>query len=69
MRACAKMRCGEPVARSVALRYQDRIVVVAKLIPESDPSVLDLCEAHAEALRPPLGWELLDDRLETRQAG
>ncbi|HEX9824466.1 MAG TPA: DUF3499 family protein [Actinomycetota bacterium] len=69
MRACAKMRCGEPAAATVSLRYRDRVVVVNELLAEGDPSLIDLCEGHAGSLRPPLGWERLDERLEARRAG
>ena len=69
MRACAKMRCGEPASTTVTLRYQDRIVVVGELTAQGNASMLDLCAGHAESLRPPLGWERRDERLQSRQAG
>jgi hypothetical protein len=47
----------------VVLRYAERAVSVRDLLPERDPNFLDLCAQHAARLTPPVGWELLDDRL------
>ena len=69
MRPCAKMRCREQASSTVSLRYQERVVVVGELLPEGDPSLIDLCDSHAGSLRPPLGWERLDERVEARRAG
>ena len=56
------MRCAsEPVA-TVALRYQEREVVVRELAPERDPNLLDLCRAHVVRMTPPLGWTVTDRR-------
>lgn len=62
MRACAKMRCGmEPVA-TVSLRYGQREVLLADLRPERDPSLLDMCQAHADRMTAPIGWTVRDER-------
>jgi uncharacterized protein DUF3499 len=62
MRTCAKMRCGaEPVA-TVSLAYDEREVVIASLVRERDPNLLDLCREHAERLTPPVGWTVHDER-------
>jgi hypothetical protein len=62
MRQCAKMRCEERAAATVALRYAERVVWIRDLLPQHDPNLLDLCVAHADRLTPPLRWRLLDER-------
>ena len=62
MRICAKMRCGaEPIA-TVSLAYAARQVIVADLVAERDPNLLDLCRDHVGRLTPPVGWSVRDDR-------
>ena len=44
MRSCAKMRCGnEPIGDRLACVYAERQVIIADLLPERDPNLLDLC--------------------------
>lgn len=62
MRPCAKMRCEEPAAATVALRYAERVVWIRDLLPRRDPNLLDLCAGHADRLTPPLYWRRLDER-------
>ncbi len=62
MRTCGKMRCGNLAAATVALRYEDREVLVGDLLSKLDPNLLDLCRIHAERLVPPLGWHVKDQR-------
>jgi hypothetical protein len=67
MRICAKMRCGaEPVA-TVALAYAARQVIVADLMADRDPNLLDLCREHVERLTPPVGWAVRDERARVRR--
>jgi len=62
MRICAKMRCGaEPVA-TVSLVYAERRILVADLLRERDPNLLDLCREHVDRLRAPVGWRVDDVR-------
>jgi len=61
MRACAKMRCGQEPVATISLRYAERRVVVADLLIERDPNLLDLCREHVERMTPPIGWAV-DDR-------
>jgi hypothetical protein len=61
MRGCAKAGCEESADASIGLRYGDRIVVIGDLEARYDPNLLELCSAHADALRPPRGW-LREDR-------
>jgi hypothetical protein len=36
--------------------------VVADLLPEQDPNLMDLCEAHTGRMKPPFGWTRVDAR-------
>ena len=62
MRLCAKLSCREPPAATIGIRYQARELVVADLLPEHDPNLMDLCEAHTRRMKPPFGWTLVDAR-------
>jgi hypothetical protein len=62
MRECAKLGCREPAGATMALRYRDRILWITNLVPERDPNLIDLCDAHAASMIAPYGWELIDDR-------
>lgn len=57
------MRCSADPAATVSLRYADREVVIADLIAERDPNLLDLCEEHVSRMTPPVGWTIRDDRV------
>ena len=62
MRECAKLACREEAVATVALRYRDRLLWIADLLPERDPNLIDLCVGHADGMIAPYGWELIDDR-------
>ena len=56
------MRCeAEPVA-TVSLGYAEREVVVAGLVAERDPNLLDLCAEHVGKMTAPVGWTVRDVR-------
>jgi hypothetical protein len=63
VRRCVKPGCGDTAEATVVLRYTERAISVQDLLPERDPNFLDFCAQHAARLTPPVGWELLDDRL------
>lgn len=62
MRVCAKLRCRSRASATVALRYEDREVLIGWLVPEPNPNLVDLCAEHADHLTPPVGWRITDDR-------
>lgn len=62
MRACAKMRCSQEPVVTVSLSYTEREVVVADLLAERDPNLLDLCREHVDRMTPPVGWTVRDLR-------
>lgn len=53
---------------TVALRYQDRQVLVTDLRPEADRRLLDFCREHTRTLIAPIGWVLRDERASARPA-
>lgn len=63
MRRCDRPDCSRPASASLSYRYADRAVWVGALTPD-DHSQHHLCESHADRLRVPVGWELIDLRLE-----
>jgi hypothetical protein len=56
------MRCGQEPVFTVSLSYMEREVVVADLLAERDPNLLDLCREHVERMTPPVGWTVRDLR-------
>jgi Protein of unknown function (DUF3499) len=62
VRECSKIGCREPAVATAAMRYKDRVVWLGELIPERDPNLLDLCEAHAGRITAPRGWTLRQER-------
>ena len=61
MRSCTKMGCRWPAAATLSYRYTTAEVWLSDLA-EDHPSTHDLCPHHADALRVPRGWTLVDDR-------
>jgi hypothetical protein len=62
MRVCGKQGCGAPAAATAALRYRERVLWLGDLVPQRDPNLLDLCEAHADSITAPYRWRRLDER-------
>jgi len=47
----------------MALHYGVKQVLVMDLLEEPDRNLVDLCDRHAERLKAPLGWSLVDQRM------
>jgi len=47
---------------TITLRYGEREVVIAELLPTKDPNLLELCERHVAGMTPPVGWVVRDER-------
>jgi hypothetical protein len=62
MRDCSKTHCSHPASTTIVLRYGEREVRIVDLTMENDRNLVDLCSSHANRLKPPLGWDILDDR-------
>jgi len=62
MRSCAKLRCGSRASVTAIRCSGSREVLLADLTLEPDRNLVDLCGAHADALTPPVGWRVIDER-------
>ena len=69
MRTCRRRGCDVEAAAAVGLSYEPKEIVLADLLAERDPSLLELCRTHADRLSPPLGWHLSDRRSPRDLAG
>jgi hypothetical protein len=63
------MGCQEPPAATIGIRYRARELLVADLLPEQDPNLMDLCERHTGRMTPPFGWTLVDERRTAADTG
>lgn len=59
---CARPDCAQPAAATLEYGYADQRVWMLALGSEREPNRYDLCTAHAQRLRVPHGWELVDER-------
>ena len=64
-RQCCRPACAEPAVATVTYQYGDQAAWVDPLSVERDPHAYDMCDRHAERLRPPQGWALADRRVQT----
>lgn len=62
MRSCIKTGCRWPAAATLAYRYDTGEVWLSDLSAEDHPATHDLCPHHADTLRVPRGWTLVDQR-------
>lgn len=67
MRSCIRTGCRWPAAATLAYRYATAEVWLMHLSDEEHPSTHDLCPHHADSLRVPRGWTMVDGR-EPREA-
>lgn len=61
MRSCIKTGCRWPAVATLSYRYATAEVWLADL-SDPHPATHDLCPHHADDLRVPRGWTLVDDR-------
>ncbi len=61
MRSCIKTGCRWPAAATLSYRYTTSEVWLSDL-GEDHPATHDLCPHHADDLRVPRGWALVDER-------
>lgn len=61
MRSCVRTGCRWPAAATLGYRYVTAEVWLSDLA-EPHPATHDLCPHHADDLRVPKGWTLVDDR-------
>lgn len=61
-RQCSRPTCSAVAVVTLTYEYRASQVWLDELSPERDPHDYDLCRRHAEQLKVPLGWHLLDRR-------
>lgn len=61
-RVCQRAGCPQPASVTLSFRYDARQASLVDLLPEKHPALYDLCDAHADLLIVPRGWERLDRR-------
>lgn len=61
-RTCSRPGCDTPAAATLVFSYAERVARLVDLLEQGEPQTYDLCPAHADRTRPPLGWELADTR-------
>ena len=62
MRDCAKTHCTGQASTTMILKYEEREVLLVDLTLQGDRNLVDLCASHAGRLKPPLGWDIFDER-------
>jgi hypothetical protein len=63
-RPCARPDCSAPGAASLTFAYATRQAWIGTLDEDRRAESYDLCARHVERVRPPLGWQLRDERPE-----
>ncbi len=63
-RPCARPDCSAPGTASLTFAYSMRQAWIGALDDDPRTPSYDLCARHVERVRPPLGWQLRDDRPE-----
>jgi hypothetical protein len=59
VRRCSRSACSLPAIATLTYVYADSTAVVGPLAVHAEPHCYDLCEAHAERLTAPRGWEVV----------
>lgn len=68
-RLCARPDCSQPAVATLSYDYGARTAWVDELSTEATPNLYDMCAAHADRLRVPVGWERADRRRGAAAAG
>lgn len=61
-RHCARPACNEVATATLSYDYAARTAWLDHAAPEGHPMNHDLCAAHADGLKVPVGWSLQDRR-------
>jgi hypothetical protein len=59
VRRCSRTACAAPAVATLTYVYADSTAVVGPLATHAEPHCYDLCEAHADRLTAPRGWEIV----------
>ncbi len=68
-RRCSRSGCAQPAAATLTYVYAESTAVVGPLATYSEPHSYDLCEAHAERLTVPRGWDVVRHEVEADENG
>ncbi len=72
VRRCSRTACAQPAVATLTYVYADSTAVVGPLATYAEPHCYDLCDAHAQRLTAPRGWEVVrheeDPALRVRSA-
>ena len=66
-RACARPACADLATATFVYDYEARTTWLDGLAGERHPMAYDLCAVHADGLRVPRGWRLVDRRGDARR--
>lgn len=58
-RKCSRTACGRAAVATLTYVYADSVAVLGPLATYAEPHSYDLCDAHAERLTAPRGWEVV----------
>jgi uncharacterized protein DUF3499 len=58
-RICSRSACARSAVSTLTYDYSDSTAVLGPLATYAEPHAYDLCEAHAERLSAPRGWEVI----------
>ena len=58
-RRCSRTACVRAAVATLTYVYSDQTAVLGPLALYAEPHSYDLCEAHAEKLSAPRGWEVV----------
>jgi hypothetical protein len=59
VRRCSRTACALPAVATLTYVYAASTAVVGPLATYAEPHTYDLCEAHAQRLTAPRGWEVV----------
>jgi len=58
-RSCSKTTCAGVATATLTYDYDGCVLAIGPLSPTPNPHSYDLCQAHADALTAPAGWQVL----------
>ena len=69
LRRCSRTACGRAAVATLTYIYADSTAVVGPLATYAEPHSYDLCDAHADRLTAPRGWEVVRLDVDAETAG
>lgn len=59
LRQCTRSACRHPAVATLTYVYADSTAVLGPLATAAEPHAYDLCDAHAQRLTVPRGWQVV----------